>query len=196
MNYIVGNVFRGAFRGSLVLFTLCSSPSFAAAQTCVQPPSGITGWWPGDGNSDDIVGGRTAVLRDNATFGPGLVDQGFILDGIGDFVDVPHDPALNVGTGDFTVDFWVNFNNLAGEQILVEKYVQETFDPSPIRTGWSISKLEDNVVRFFGRDVPHQLRPEANAKQEATKANKQALEDMKKSTASNKPAAAAAGSGK
>ncbi len=118
------------------------------AQICIQPPPGMTGWWPGDGNTNDIVGDRNALLRDNATTGPGFVDGAFVLDGAGDFIEVPHDSALNFGSGDFTVDLWVNFNSLADEQILVEKYI-ETFAPST-RTGWSISKLSENIVRFFG----------------------------------------------
>jgi hypothetical protein len=113
--------------------------------TCTPPPLDMTGWWPGDGNTDDLVGGRNAVLRDHATTGPGFVNEGFILDGAGDFVEVPHDPALNVGTGDFTVDFWVYFNTTAGEQVLVEKYV-ENFGPAP--PGWFLTKLPDNSLRF------------------------------------------------
>jgi uncharacterized repeat protein (TIGR01451 family) len=105
----------------------------------------MTGWWPGDGNTDDIVGGRNAVLHDNATTGPGFVDDRFLLDGAGDFVEVPHDLALNVGTGDFTVDLWVNFNTTAGEQVLVEKYV-ENFSLTP--PGWFLTKLGDNSLRF------------------------------------------------
>jgi hypothetical protein len=96
---------------------------------CFAPPSGMTGWWPGDGNTDDIVAGRDAALQANATTGPGRVGQGFLLDGDGDFVDVPHDPALNLGTGDFTIDLWVFFNDTAGEQVLVEKWIQR-FDPN------------------------------------------------------------------
>jgi hypothetical protein len=86
-------------------------------------------------------------LRDNATTGPGFVDGAFVLDGAGDFVEVPHDPALNVGTGDFTVDLWVNFNTTAGEQVLVEKWIQ-TFPPTPL--GWYLTKLGDNSLRFGG----------------------------------------------
>jgi len=117
----------------------------------------MTGWWPGDGNSDDLVGGRNAVLHDHTTTGPGFVGEGFVLDGAGDFVEVPHDPALNVGTGDFTVDFWVYFNTLcfthpACDQILIEKYV-ETLNPAT-RTGWSIAYTPTPTgpygVRFFG----------------------------------------------
>ena len=56
------------------------------------------------------------MLRGNATTGAGLVDRAFILDGDGDYVEVPHDPALNFGANDFTVDLWVYFNNTDGEQ--------------------------------------------------------------------------------
>jgi hypothetical protein len=105
----------------------------------------MTGWWPGDGNTDDIVSSRNAVLKNGATFATNLVDKGFRLDGIDDFVEVPHDPALNVGTGDFTVDLWVNFNTTDGEQVLVEKYV-ENFSETP--PGWFLTKLEGNSLRF------------------------------------------------
>lgn len=75
--------------------------------------------------------------------GQALVGQAFVLDGAGDFVDVPHDPALNVGAGDFTVDLWVNFNSTAGEQILVEKYVENFSGNAP---GWSFAKLANNAL--------------------------------------------------
>jgi hypothetical protein len=118
------------------------------ARSCFPPPAGLIGWWPGDGNTDDIIGGRSAVLQGDATTGPGFVDQAFFLDGDGDFVDVPHDEALNVGTGDFTVDLWAFFNDTAGEQILVEKWIQrfpeEPDDPGS--EGWSLTKLEDNSL--------------------------------------------------
>jgi concanavalin A-like lectin/glucanase superfamily protein len=129
--------------GGLVFLLALTSVSHTVAQTCVQPPSGITGWWPGDGNTKDIVGGRNAVLRDNATTGPGFVGDAFLLDGAGDFVDVPHDPALNVGSGDFTVDLWVLFNSTAGEQVLVEKYVENFSGNAP---GWSFAKLANNAL--------------------------------------------------
>ena len=112
--------------------------------SCFPPPDGLTGWWPGDGNTDDIVGRRGALLGGNATTGAGLVDRAFILDGDGDFVQVPHDPALNFGVNDFTVALWVYFNNTDGEQVLIEKWIQR--DPGPI--GWTLTKLYDNVLRL------------------------------------------------
>lgn len=116
-----------------------------AAQKCVEPPPDMTSWWPGDGNTDDIIGGRNATLQGDTTTGKGLVKKAFVLDGDGDFVNVPHDLALNVGTGDFTVDLWVLFNNTEGEQILVEKWIQSFGDPNTT-VGWSLTKIEGNAL--------------------------------------------------
>jgi hypothetical protein len=113
---------------------------------CLAPPAGMTGWWPGDGNTDDIVGARNAVLRGDADTRPGLVGDAFVLDGDGDFVEVPHDPALNVGTGDFTVDLWAFFNDTAGEQVLAEKWIQR-FPCTPCE-GWTFTKLEGNILHM------------------------------------------------
>jgi len=111
---------------------------------CFPPPTGLTGWWPGDYNTDDILGGQNAELWGDATIGRGLIGGAFVLDGDGDFVDVPHDEALDVGTGDFTVDLWVFFNDTEGEQILVEKWVQR--EPNTESVGWTLTKLDNNVL--------------------------------------------------
>lgn len=127
--------------------SLASASGAAASKTkeCLPPPAGMTGWWTGDGNTDDLIGGRNALLHGDAVTGKGLVDQAFILDGDGDFVSVPHDPALNLGTGDFTIDLWVYFNTTAGEQVLIEKWVQGGVGPS---IGWTLTKLEENAIRL------------------------------------------------
>jgi hypothetical protein len=116
-----------------------------AANKCYPPPTGLTGWWPGDGSTADLIGGRDAVLHNDATFGPGLVGQAFLLDGDGDFVDVPHDLALNPGTDDFTVAVWVKFNHTVGEQVLAEKWIQR-FSSNSER--WTLTKLEGNIIRL------------------------------------------------
>ena len=83
---------------------------------------------------------RRDVARD-ATFGDGWVDEAFLLDGNGDFIDVPDHPTLNVGTSDFTVDLWVRFDSTQGEQVLIEKFVAND-------VGWTLTKLPDNTVRL------------------------------------------------
>jgi hypothetical protein len=85
------------------------------------------------------------MLHDDAAIGPGLVGQAFVLDGDGDFIEVPHDPALNLATGDFTVALWVRFNDTAGEQVLVEKWIQRGSADSD---GWTLTKLEGDILRL------------------------------------------------
>jgi hypothetical protein len=125
--------FKNLLGGGFVLFFSLLAFIPVGAEVCIQPPPGMTGWWPADGNTNDIVGNppRNAMLRDNATTGPGFGGGAFVLDGIGDFVEVSHDPALNVGAGDFTVDLWVNFNSTAGEQILIEKSLRTSVPHLP-----------------------------------------------------------------
>ena len=46
---------------------------------CVAPPSGMVGWWAGDGNTTDLVGGNTGTLQGGAGFAAGRVAQAFNL---------------------------------------------------------------------------------------------------------------------
>jgi hypothetical protein len=116
--------------------------------TCSPPQAGLTGWWPGDGGTSDVVAGRDATLHGDATFGSGRIGQAFVLDGDGDFVSVPHDPTLDFGTADFTVALWVNFNTIEGDQILVEKWVQRSLEPHSHQIGWTFTKLRSNRIGF------------------------------------------------
>jgi glucose/arabinose dehydrogenase len=118
------------------------------------PPAGITNWWTGDGSADDLLGGRNGTLVGGATTSPGLVDYAFNLNGNGAFVNVPDNPALNVGTGSFTIGLCVKFNSTVNEEVLAEKYI-ETFGSSA--TGWTLTKLSSNVLRLAltdGVDAP------------------------------------------
>lgn len=111
---------------------------------CLLPPAGLTGWWPGDGDANDIISGRNGDFSGDATTGSGLVDLAFSLHGNGDFVEVPDSPGLNFGPGNFTVDLWVNFNDTSGEQVLVEKWIQG----DGYVNGWTLTKLDNQVLRL------------------------------------------------
>jgi len=76
------------------------------AATCTPPPPEMIGWWPGDGNATDIIGGNNGTPIGNATYAAGMVQQAFSLDGYNDFVDLTV-PNINTTAGaDVTVDFW------------------------------------------------------------------------------------------
>ncbi len=120
--------------------------AFVTPPPCVEPPDHLIGWWPGNDTTDDVIGDRDGDLIGDAQFATGKVASAFAFDGDGDWVDVPDSAeAFNFGTGDFTVDLWVRFNDLSGEQILVEKWVQKFDAPS---FGWTITKLDDDHIGF------------------------------------------------
>src|SRR3990172_10584822 len=99
--------FTTSLGGGLILLFSLVAISHVGAQTCVQPPSGLVSWWPGDGNANDIQDSNPGTLQNEATFATGIVGQAFSFDGIDDFVRVSHNSNLNPGSADFTIDFWI-----------------------------------------------------------------------------------------
>ena len=86
------------------------SPSPSPTPTaCLNPPSGIVSWWPGDGNSNDIIGSNNGSLQNGAGFAQGKVGQAFIFDGLDDFVQASTN-NLPAGNNNRTIEFWVNVN--------------------------------------------------------------------------------------
>ncbi|MFL6374830.1 MAG: LamG-like jellyroll fold domain-containing protein [Pyrinomonadaceae bacterium] len=83
--------------------------------TATVPPTGLVGWWGGDGDARDISGNANdGILRNGAGFASGKVGQGFRFDGIDDSIDTSGspNPSLNFGAGDLTIEAWVNFTTL------------------------------------------------------------------------------------
>jgi len=81
----------------------------------------MVGWWPGDGNAADIAGPNNGKLINGATFAAGYVGKAFSFNGAEQFVDVKKAKPLNVSGGDFTIDAWVYFNAVGGDQSIVDK---------------------------------------------------------------------------
>src|SRR5947207_83863 len=115
----------------------------AGAATCIAPPPGMVAWWPGEGNANDIRGENNGTLQGGVSFTIGKVDESFSFDGSSGFINVANTPALDVGTGDLTIDSWINFNSLAKDQDIFAKilgsfpndqsYVLEFDTPNSLR---------------------------------------------------------------
>ena len=65
-----------------------STFTVTADASCLTPPSGVMGWWPGDGNASDLTGAHNGTLKNGATYATGFVSQAFQLDGVDDYVDL------------------------------------------------------------------------------------------------------------
>lgn len=88
---------------------------------CVEPPAGLAGWWPGDGNAADYAGGAPGELRGGAAFGTGVVQQAFLLDGQDDFIALPDARLPDIG-GALTIQAWVNIREFPdGNMQIVQK---------------------------------------------------------------------------
>jgi uncharacterized repeat protein (TIGR01451 family) len=80
------------------------------------PPAGLVSWWPGEGDARDIVGTNHGSLQNGATFAPAVVGQGFLFDGINDFVLVNDGPTLDL-TNEITVELWYKLHRAGGEPL-------------------------------------------------------------------------------
>ncbi len=78
-----------------------------ATVLCHPVPAGLVGWWPGNGNANDIVGGNNGTIIGDVRFAPGPCGLAFDLRRSG-YVSVPEAPAFDFGPQDsFTAVAWV-----------------------------------------------------------------------------------------
>ena len=75
------------------------------APPCIAAPTNLISWWRAEDFAVDQVSGNHGTLVGNATFGPGLVGQGFVFDGSGDFVSLGNPATLQ--SQDFTIEAWI-----------------------------------------------------------------------------------------
>src|SRR5438093_8184681 len=72
---------------------------------CVQPPSGLVGWWKGDGSASDALGSNNGSLFGDASFAPGVIGQAFSFDGYNDSVMIGNPAALQLQN--FSIEAWI-----------------------------------------------------------------------------------------
>jgi hypothetical protein len=103
--------FKTLLGGGLILLLPLVAISDAEAQTCVQPPSGLVSWWPGDGNFDDIQDGNSGTNAGAVTFASGKVGPAFLFDGSpNSFITLPNSPNLLPTSNRLTIDAWIKAN--------------------------------------------------------------------------------------
>ena len=71
-------------------------------------PAGSVGYWPGDGNANDLSGnGNNGTLENGATFAQGHIGQAFSLDGVDDWISTNQTFTNDQSN---TVAAWVYWN--------------------------------------------------------------------------------------
>ncbi|PKK84896.1 MAG: hypothetical protein CVT49_01710 [candidate division Zixibacteria bacterium HGW-Zixibacteria-1] len=86
---------------------------------CIQPPSNMLAWWPGDIHSRDLVSRKTALWHGTPGYITGMVDQAFDFDG-NSYLEVPEESAsLEIDESSFSIDLWFQYGYQGG---LVSRY--------------------------------------------------------------------------
>lgn len=88
---------------------------------CTPPPAGLVGWWPGEGDANDIGGANDGVSEGGVAFAAGEVGQAFSFNDTNADVRVPASASLNLGLADgFTIETWINPADVTQTHPLVE----------------------------------------------------------------------------
>lgn len=96
----------------LVIFGT-ATPAWGASP-CGGPTSGLVSCWPGNGNTNDVVGGNNGTWVGMPAYGPGPAGgQAFQFDGSSSYVEIGDPPSLRLASA-LTLDAWVNPSDLSG----------------------------------------------------------------------------------
>lgn len=90
------------------------------------------------GHAQNAVGGNAQITTTSPKYGSGCL----ILDGSGDFVNYPDSNDWDFGTGDFTVECWINFTSISSNQTIVGNYVNSSL-------GFSFQRRSDSSSLSF-----------------------------------------------
>jgi hypothetical protein len=64
------------------------------------------------------TGGNAQISTAQSKFGGSSI----LFDGTDDFLSAPYSPLFNFGTGQFTIECWVNFTTLSGNRMIFDTY--------------------------------------------------------------------------
>lgn len=137
----------GSVTSSVVALTVDTN-----APVCVQVPAGLVSWWTGDGTSEDLVGENHGGLRNGATFAPGRVGLGFLLDGVDDYVLIPDSPSLRL-SNEVTFELWFKAQSSAWGGIFDKRSWTDCNYGLVVTTDHGV-QLYYNDPTVFGGDHP------------------------------------------
>lgn len=115
--------------------------------SCVPAPSGLVGWWAGDGNTDDVSGnGNNGVTAGTVTYLAGKSDQAFNFAAAGG-VSI-NDTNLLLSSSSVTAETWFKFNGayVGAASIILYK---GNYDPYP-HMAYSI-EIDRSTNKIIGR---------------------------------------------
>ncbi|MCW1925976.1 choice-of-anchor D domain-containing protein [Luteolibacter arcticus] len=100
-------------------------------QNPIQVPTSLVSWWSAGNTLADVIGNNHGSMKNGPlpgpgqpggqSYGPGKVGRAIVLDGVNDFIQVPHDPSQDI-TGDLTIEGWIHPTaNSVSEPTIISK---------------------------------------------------------------------------
>jgi tetratricopeptide (TPR) repeat protein len=95
---------------------------------CIPPVESLIGWWAGDGNTSNQLGGLAGELLNGASYAPGKMEEAFQFDqtggepGTGAAVEIPLTPEYEFLQA-FTTEAWVYLDPSNPRQDQIEDFV-------------------------------------------------------------------------
>ena len=105
----------------------------------------------GEGIVEDEVGTHTITNHGNISIDYSESSQGnssIAFDGDGDYLSIPDSDNWNFGSGDFTIDTWVKFNNVQSCTIIDHRRYSGGTDDA-----WSLRVTGNDEIQFYARDI-------------------------------------------
>ncbi len=87
----------------------------------------LVGWWPLDGNANDMTGNNLNGIITGATPTTdryGLANSAYSFDGVNDFIQIAHQNLLSI-PGSFTISAWVRPSSLPPPALMVKGIVSK-----------------------------------------------------------------------
>ena len=135
----------GSDDSTSVTFDNFSLTAASVPGACTPPPSGMVGWYPGDGDARDIsTTHNNGMLQGGATFATGLVGQAFSLNGTDAYVQASANVAQDPTTAG-SLDAWVFFNQLPS----VAGHPMQVIAKGGVGTDFEIGADTDDLFKFY-----------------------------------------------
>lgn len=119
--------------------SVVGGPRFAQISTLWDD---LLAYYTADNTPNDALGTYNGTLTNGATYGTGIINQGFSLDGVNDYVDFGNNLDFD-GSTPFSISTWVKFDVLGNIEFLINKR-----DTTSSVRGYSLQKRNTNEIEF------------------------------------------------
>jgi len=99
-------ILLGTIISAIIVLTASADPT-----NCTPPPSGLVGWWRGDGDCLDAAGTNNGTFQGGATFALGEVGEAFSFNPVSGTMIVPDSSNLRL-TNQLTIEAWINARSI------------------------------------------------------------------------------------